>query len=80
LAPHLPLNPWFLEIVREGTGRTFARSDNDQWTTVTGPMVEAFAHARYFLEMACRYGNELESPPNIMPSGWAALLYLYDLR
>jgi hypothetical protein len=43
-------------------------------------MVEAFAHARYFLEMACKYGKELEEPPQIMPSGWASVLYLYDLR
>jgi hypothetical protein len=43
-------------------------------------MLEAFGHARYFLKMACKYGNELASPPNMMPSGWAALLYLYGLR
>jgi hypothetical protein len=80
LAPHLPLNAWFMEIVRAGTGREFTPGDNDQWTTVTRPMVEVFAHARFFLEMACKYGKELESPPDCMPSGWAALLYLYDLR
>jgi hypothetical protein len=32
------------------------------------------------LEMAVKYGKELERPPNFLPSGWAALLYLYDLR
>jgi len=80
LAPHLPLNPWFMQIVRQGTGREFAPSDNDQWTTVTRPMLEAFFHARYFLEMACEYGKGLESPPDVMPSGWAGVLYLYDLR
>jgi hypothetical protein len=30
--------------------------------------------------MAVKYGSELEEPPNPMPSGWAALLYLYNLR
>src|SRR5438132_1401818 len=80
LAPHLPLNAWFMDIVRNGTGRDFAPEDNSNWLAVTRPMVEAFAHVRFFLEMACKYGKELESPPNIMPSGWAALLYLYDLR
>jgi len=80
LAPQLRFNSWFMEIVRAGTGREFAASDNEQWTAVTRPIVEANLHARYFLEMACKYGKELESPPEIMPSGWAALLYLFDLR
>jgi hypothetical protein len=43
-------------------------------------MLEAFFHARYFLEMAVKYGRELELPPTLLPSGWAALLYLYNLR
>ena len=36
-------------------------------------------HARFFLEMAARYAD-LPIPPNPLPSGWAALLYLYELR
>jgi hypothetical protein len=47
---------------------------------VTRPFVEAFFHARYFLAMAVKYGRELEFPPALMPSGWAAVLYLFDLR
>ena len=80
LAPHLPLNKTFMEIVREGTGRQFTMSDNENWNSITRPMLEAFFHARYFLEMACKYGKELESAPEILPSGWAAVLYLYNLR
>jgi hypothetical protein len=38
-------------------------------------MVEAFFHARFFLEMAVRYAH-LEQPPNPLPSGYAGLLYL----
>ena len=30
--------------------------------------------------MACKYGEELRDLPNPMPSGWAAFLYLYNLR
>jgi hypothetical protein len=41
--------------------------------------VEAFFHARFFLEMAVRYAS-LDSPPRPLPSGYAALLYLYRLR
>ena len=32
------------------------------------------------LEMAVRYGTELKAPPRMLPSGWAAFLYLYELR
>jgi hypothetical protein len=54
--------------------------DNRRWLEVTRPMLEAYFHARYFIEMAVRYGDELDAPPASMPSGWAALLYLYDMR
>lgn len=80
ILPESPLNEWFLEIVREGTGREFTNEDNECWLEVTRPMLEAFFHARFFLEMAVRYGRELESPPLPLPTGWAALLYLYNLR
>jgi hypothetical protein len=80
LAPGRPLNEWFMRIVAEGTGKEFAREHNKHWLEVTRPMVEAFFHARFMLELAVNYGRELEAPPRSMPSGWAALLYLYDLR
>ena len=80
LAPGRELNEAFMQIVREGTGKTFALAHNAVWLETTRPILEAFFHARFFLEMAVRYGEGLESPPNVLPSGWAALLYLYDLR
>jgi hypothetical protein len=80
LGPHLPLNDWFLEIVEQGTGKEFTIADNDNWLAVTRPIMEAFFHARYFLEMACKYGRELKEAPDMMPSGWAAVLYLYNIR
>ena len=54
--------------------------NNQNWLAVTRPMLEAFFHARYFLEMAVKYGKELDSPPQMLPSGWASLLYLYNMR
>ena len=80
LAPERPLNEWFLHIVKEGTGKKFKQEDNKNWLPITRPIAEAFFHARYFLEMAVKYGRELKYPPRLMPSGWAALLYLYNLR
>ncbi|MGZ5440666.1 MAG: hypothetical protein ACXW31_08470 [Thermoanaerobaculia bacterium] len=29
---------------------------------------------------AIEYGRKLDAPPQTLPSGWAAVLYLYDLR
>ncbi len=37
-------------------------------------LLEAFFHARYFLEIAMKYGTRLSVAPRVMPSGWAALL------
>lgn len=75
-----PLHPWFEEIVGAGTGLRFEAEHNRRWLEVTRPMLEAFWHTRFFLEMAVKYGQELDEPPSLLPSGWAALLYLYELR
>jgi len=79
LAPERPLNPWFRQIVEQGTGKSFRPEDNADWPRVTRPILEAFFHARFFLEMAVRYATLTECP-NPLPSGYAALLYLYGLR
>lgn len=73
-------NPWFEEIVAGGTGREFELSHNDDWLRHTRPVVEAFLHAKYFVEMMVKYGRELDVAPCALPSGWAALLTLYELR
>ncbi len=80
LAPERELNAWFLQIVAEGTGKSFTLADNRRWLEATRPILEAFFHARFFLEMAAKSGRELMHPPSFLPSGWAALLYLYGLR
>ena len=79
LVPDLPLNPWFLQIVEAGTGKVFKLEDNAFWTEITRPILEAFFHARFFLEMAVRYAD-CETPPRPLPSGYAALLYLFCIR
>ena len=80
LAPERKLNDGFLQIVRDGTGKTFELEHNRRWLEVTRPIVEAFFHARYFLEMGVAYAKELKAPPRTLPSGWAAFLSLYELR
>ena len=76
LLPDCPLHPWLLEIVRQGTGKEFATSDNSNWTHVTRPIVEAFFHARFFLEMAVRYAN-LEAPPKTVAERLAPRCFSY---
>lgn len=80
LLPDAELNASFLAIIAEGTGKTFTADMNQKWDPTTRPLLEAFFHARFMLEMAVKYGRELEEPPQMLPSGWAALLYLYGLR
>jgi hypothetical protein len=80
IAPERKLDAWFLEIMNEGTNRTFSTVHNQRWLQETRPIVEAFFHAHYMLSMICKYGRELESPPKLLPSGWAAVLSLYGMR
>jgi hypothetical protein len=80
LLPDRSLNAWFREIVAQGTGKKFEEESNDNWFPQTRAILEALFHAHYFLKMACKYGRELDTPPQPMPSGWAAVLYLYNLR
>ena len=74
LVPNRSMDPWFRQIVEAGMGKQFSTEHNDRWLEVTQPIVEAYFHARYFLEMACRYRDPPEGM--IIPSGWAALFDL----
>lgn len=80
LMPGLELNEDFLRIVGEGTGKKFEMEHNQRWHEETRPILEAFFHARMMLHLAVEYGKRLDSPPSTLPSGWAAVLYLYRSR
>jgi len=56
LLPERPLNSWLRTIVSEGTGKKFDVEHNSRWLAETRPIVEAFFHSRYFLQMAVRNG------------------------
>ena len=74
------LNPFFLEILEQGLGKEFTLDHNQEWGKHTRPIVEAFLHAKYFLEMAIKTGETIEGDPRSLPSYYAGLLYLYNLR
>ena len=80
LMPDRDLNDWFLTIIQQGTGKTFAPAHNQNWLAETRPILEAFFHAKTMLDLVVKYGRELEAAPEWLPSGWAAVLYLFNLR
>lgn len=82
LAPvDITFNSWFLEITGDAVQREFSDDTNANWLAETLPVTQAFWHAKYFLEQMLVAANELdEAPPQVLPSGWAAVLYLYGLR
>lgn len=54
------LSPPFQEIYEPGaSGKEFEMPHNQQWTVHTRVFVEAFFHAKFFLEIAAKYGKEL---------------------
>jgi hypothetical protein len=77
-------DPHYLRIIKEGGfGREFKLEDNRNWDAVCRPMLEAFFHTKYFIEMAFKYGEEFKrkkKAPLVMPYGWASLLELYGIR
>lgn len=73
-----PLNAWFETIVSQGTGKSMQHDTNAHWPEQTRPIVEAFFHAKYFVDMMTEYGQKLESATPYLPSGWAAILALYN--
>jgi hypothetical protein len=75
-----PLSPWFTEITAQGVGVHFEMEHNKDWLVHTRPLVEAFLHAKYFVEMMVKYGRAMDTVTSLLPSGWAAILVLYNQR
>lgn len=74
----LELDHRFAKIVKDGTGHKFESSHNAEWDLRARPIIEAMLHAVYFLEQLCKYGRQEITGP--LPSGWAAVHTLYQLR
>lgn len=77
--PNTTFHKSFAAIIAKGTGHTFQLSHNDAWDKHTLPMLQAFFHCKYMLEMMLKYSKELDYAPKMLPSGWAALLCLYNI-
>jgi len=78
LLPEATFDERFATIISEGTGKQFSDEMNARWDATTRPLLEAFFHANYFLKMTIKYGHDLNEPPEMLPSGWAAVLCLFQ--
>jgi len=74
------LDDKFMEIYEAGIGKKFEQKHNQDWNKECAPMIEAFLHAKYFLEMIIKYGKQYDEAPELLHSGWASVLTLYGLR
>ena len=72
------LNKWFLQIIEDGTGKKFSTDMNKRWLEETRPIVEAFYHAKYFLESIVDSG--MENKTGIISERFGSILHLYNLR
>jgi hypothetical protein len=73
-------NEQFEEIFKDGTNIKFSYKHNKNWNKYTLPQLQAFFHAKYFLEMAIKCGKEMKSDESCMRSSYAGLLYFYNMR
>lgn len=80
---HGKFHELFMEIYLEGTYREFRLPDNHRWGYTTRPIVEAFLHSKYFLEMAVKVAsdpNQKEDGSGPYTSAFAGILSLYNCR
>jgi hypothetical protein len=72
-------NSEYCQIVKEGT-QDYEIRMSATWLENARPILEAFWHTKYFIQMMIKYGKGLETAPTqYLPSGWAAVLYLYGV-
>jgi len=73
------LNPMFLDLVKQGTGKKFELEHNTAWTDHTNPLILAAFHCQAFVNaMSTSLSHDL--PPNVLTPDWGMVLYLYNLR
>jgi len=80
LAAGEKLNPWYLQIVEEGTSKDFDLSHNSEWLKHTRPMLEAYFHSMMFVEQMLWCAENMEKAESLLPSPWAAVLTLFEMR
>jgi hypothetical protein len=75
-----PPNFEYARIVEAGTAHQSSETTNANWEAETKPILEAFWHTKYFINMMAKYAKELETVESPLQPGMAAVLYLFELR
>jgi hypothetical protein len=75
-----PIDLDYLQIVQEGIARSFSEKTNENWLAETRPILEAYWHTQYFLNMMVQYAKTQDPLTPPIGSGWAAVLYLFQMR
>ena len=71
----------YARIVEAGTAHDFqGERTNANWVVETKPILEAFWHTKYFINMMVKYAKELETVEMPLDYGMAAVLYVFELR
>ena len=70
----------FAELLAAGTGRNFTVETNGRWMEEVGPIVAAYLHARFLLEMATKVAADPNPDCGTIGYPWATILSLFDLR
>ena len=72
---------YFQDTIKAGTeGKFDGERTNAHWKAATERILKALWLTKYFLTQMVRHARTLESAVQFMPPGWAAVLYLYNLR
>ena len=81
--PHRPyqFDEWFMQIIEDARkiGK-FKRRYNRNFPKYARPILEAYLHCKYFLDMLEESLKMEEEPKSVISSGWAAILELYNIR
>ena len=70
-----PPNFEYARIVEAGTAHQFSETTNANWEAETKPILDAFWHTKYFINMMVKYAKELETVEMMVEPGMAAVLY-----
>lgn len=83
LNPHRPyqFDEWFLKIIKEAQDQgSFKINYNEDFSAHARPVLEAYLHCKYFLDMLRECIKIKQEPKSCITSGWASILELYNLR
>ena len=75
------LDEYFIKIIEDAQKEgEFKREYNEDFSKHARPVLEAYFHCKYFIDMLVKSLEFEENPRGGITSGWGAILELYNLR